>query len=287
MKLHLPGAVSTNGKRLITLTTIFMILLLPFSRTFALPVAIDACITANTCIDGGISSTFTIDGNLVIAHDLFDFRNNSNTPEQKVLVEYQLGAGSRIDDTGGIAGGGPFPLQTSAITGSLWLEINKNYNLANAVHALTLHFDQSSPPNVPGNAWGDTFFTNENTQTLLITTAGLLNGSGENLATCCTDQSPFPSTNLFDSQGNDPFVCVAEGCFANAKLNLLGLTFTPSGTLNFNPSETRSLLYFEAAGFEGFINNTYTMSAVPVPAAVWLFGSGIGIILGFTRRNCG
>ena len=48
------------------------------------------------------------------------------------------------------------------------------------------------------------------------------------------------------------------------------------GTIGFNMDEIDP--------FDGFRAGTGTVSAVPVPAAVWLFGSGLGL-LGWLRRR--
>jgi len=58
------------------------------------------------------------------------------------------------------------------------------------------------------------------------------------------------------------------------------------GQLDFNGVEGVRRFVIEMAGSGAIDNVTYTMSPVPVPASVWLFGSAIGI-LGWMRRRAG
>lgn len=276
---------------------IFAVLLLLFaSSASSLPVAIDTCILAGTCSYGGISNAVVIDGTPVWVHNLFDSRSGSM--EQKVLMEYQLGASSHIDNVGyDWDADQTLPLQTTPITGQVWLEANTSYDLTNPLHALTLYFDQATPSGAPANIWHDSSFPPADEQHLLITTGGLLSGTGETYMDCCdwptTPPSPFSSTassnpSLFDSTGNVTLSCLAEGCGAGAMLSLLGMQYTQAGNnalLTINPAEARSLLYFTAGGYEGYTHTTYSMSAVPLPSAVWLFGSGIIGLVGIAKHK--
>lgn len=263
-----------------------MFLLLPTSQVVdALPIAIDDCILAGDCVYQGPVFGFAIDGNQVLAHNFIDNRNASF--ESKILMEYQLGTSSHQNITN--------------ITGSLWLEVNQSYSLSDSLHAMTLYFDQTSLTESPQGIWGD-YSTFSNEQHLNMTTDGLLSGSGEAYIQCCEDPylslttpEPFSSTaetspSLFDSYGNWPLTCLADGCDAGALLNLIGLDYytdlsSSTALLGFNPDETRSLIYYTTAGYEGYTSTTYSMSAVPVPAAIWLFGFGLLSLFGVARKK--
>lgn len=259
------------------------LLLLPISHSAqALPVAIDDCVAAGDCNYGGPSFVYTYDGNLIAGHYLVDYRSGSF--ETKVLMEYQLGAASRTTGT--------------AITGSLWLEVNQSYSLSDSLHAMTLYFDQTSLPDAPQGIWGDTTWNISSEQHLNMTTDGLLSGYGEVYAQCCEypyPPSPEPFTptaesapSLFDSMGDPALLCLADGCDVGALLNLIGLEYVDTGAfaeLVFNPADTRSLIYYTTAGYEGSTTTTYSVSAVPIPAAIWLFGFGLLSLLGVARKK--
>lgn len=277
---------------------LFSLALLAASRVSALPVypnAIDSCIGSGTCFVGGPVFSWDIDGNAVTAYELSDFREGA-TPS-KLLLEYGLGQASHIDHVGfDYDSYSQLPLETSPITGSLWLEVNQTYDLTQTQHAMTLYFDRANPDKTP-SAWPDTTSSPQSAQHLFMTTDGLLAGSGENFVGCCdwppSPFSPFSASaatdpSLFDSNHNDAISCVAEGCYAGGLLNLLGLSYTQIGDsaqYNFNPTDPRKLLYFTGEGYEGYTHNTYSMSAVPLPAAAWLFGSGLLALLGISAGN--
>ena len=68
-------------------------------------------------------------------------------------------------------------------------------------------------------------------------------------------------------------------------LDLVSVIPPSSGLINITPSALSDL----TSGWEGrpvdYIGASVTTSAVPVPAAVWLFGSGLIGLIGLTRRK--
>ena len=68
-------------------------------------------------------------------------------------------------------------------------------------------------------------------------------------------------------------------------LDLVAVIPPSSGLINITPSALSDL----TSGWEGrpvdYIGASVTTSAVPVPAAVWLFGSGLIGLIGLTRRK--
>lgn len=98
-----------------------------------------------------------------------------------------------------------------------------------------------------------------------------------------------------DFGGSALLFCVAEGCGTGAVLNLLYLKYLDAGNgtaiLAFNPGDTRALLYQvtseynEAPDNGGFsYRQSYYVAAVPVPAAIWLFLTGLAVLGGRLRR---
>ena len=273
------------------------IVFLFFTRNaFSLPVAINDCIASGTCGYGGANFAYSYDDSLIIGHNLIDIRDG--TPTEKVLMEYQLGAASHADSVGfDYDTYQTLPHQSTNITGTLWLEVSRYYDLSSSLHEMTLYFDETSSQ-APSIIWSN-YYDNTTEHNLSITTNGLLSGTGEVFTQCCDDPyldpytppSPFSQTaesnpGLFDSLGNWPLICVAEGCHAGALINLIGLEYSDMGwvaLLNFNPDDSRSLIYYTATGYEGYTNTTYSVSAVPVPAAFWLFLSGLTSLAWFRR----
>jgi len=79
---------------------------------------------------------------------------------------------------------------------------------------------------------------------------------------------------------------------ATGDFDIMDISFTAigSGVSNLNLSESQLWVFAdEFGGYYGdqliFETATVNVSAVPVPAAVWLFGSGLIGLAGFTRRR--
>ena len=91
--------------------------------------------------------------------------------------------------------------------------------------------------------------------------------------------------------------CVADGCYASAQLNLLYLLFSDLDGdgiygLGINPLDTRGRLfnvssYDPYGGLEGtgeLSSVSYYVSTVPLPPALYLFLSGLGLFGAVKRR---
>lgn len=198
-------------------------MLLAAGRVAAFPVAIEACVTAGSCLSAGPVGGYSLNGQLVPAHRLFEF-DGANVSEKR-LMEYRLGSGVRIEPAVEDPVTGQTVIQHTAITGTLWLKVDVSYDLANPLHATTRYLGQASQ-GVVRSGWGDYGLPPADGLGLQITTAGLFAGFGEAFAACVGDPlegtpasfppfTPASETNpsLFDSNGNGPVVCVADGCF--------------------------------------------------------------------------
>ena len=90
---------------------------------------------------------------------------------------------------------------------------------------------------------------------------------------------------------NHSFVpCLADTCEVGAEFNLLNMQYQQSGAtaqLMLDPDDQRGLLYSQYRDWDG--DDTWYRSqsyeVVPIPPAVWLFGSGLLGLIGIARRK--
>lgn len=89
---------------------------------------------------------------------------------------------------------------------------------------------------------------------------------------------PIMTSQIFT--GNDMNDFIGTGNLGNAQLQLLaGLDSMNLDNLN------DASLNINGLNFEGDVTVEYTTSAVPIPAAVWLFGSAMIGLVGLTRKK--
>ena len=284
----------TTRTRLATLLSV-VALALGWQSVNAVPVAIDQCMTSGSCIYGGVAFANQIQGNDYFVHSYFDV--SSTLPEQRVLVEYHLGSASREEQVTVDPVTQEVSSSNTGISGVLWLDAAYRYDTTQAMHAFTLHFDQVLPPGAPQGVWYDSSALNPDTQTLHLTTEGLLRGYGESFISCCdpfntAPFSPFSmeaeiNPSLFGGDQNPSVTCLAEGCYSGGLLGLLGIEYLLQGSeavISYKAVEDNSLLYFAAAGYEGYTHTRYAMNAIPLPASLLLMLSGM-ISLGLSARK--
>lgn len=264
----------------------FLFFVCAFAQAATLPQIIQTCQTAGQCI--GLTTSY-VNGD-VTAYDYVD--TSSGTPTQKVLVEYNLSFGSTqqrdyFDEFTGA------PIQSNTpIGGSLWISLNKTYDLTNQSHRMSMFFDQTSEGisglwGYPPSAEGELI--------LGMGSADLLNGTAFTLGECCSPGSSTGGLLSYASlalslpdDGQAILPCLADGCGNRAVLNLLNLQYLDIGgqaTLVFNDLESRNLLYeIEAYGPDAFdwgissTSDSYLVNAVPLPASVWLLMSGLALL---------
>ena len=80
-------------------------------------------------------------------------------------------------------------------------------------------------------------------------------------------------------------VCIE--CSISVDLSLVGLTYNDFGQSWINPADSRSTLLHYNDWFDTTESTTreFNVQPVPLPAALWLFGSGIIGLLGTARRK--
>lgn len=174
---------------------------------------------------------------------------------------------------------------TTPYTGRLTLEVQNSYNLSNSTHYMSMYYSEVTP------GLGVNSNTDPSQQYLYMgmTTEGLLSGTGSYSAHCC-DSTIFDNTLNLTLQP-----CVADGCGIDVLVNLLFLNYTDVGgtaMLNFDFAEQAALLmswdnyYLEDPMAGGFLNDRdFYVQTVPVPAAAWLFISGILALFGYVKRK--
>jgi hypothetical protein len=239
-----------------------------------LPGSIQSCITAATCF---VSNTSAYDSATASAFQIY--QNVGSGVENNWLMRYALvppSGQSRIN-----------PTQTNSFSGYLWMLIKSTYTATESAHPLTLYLDKVTPaPFSMFGQYGDLSMT--------MTTADLVSGSGYRTYGLDGNNDSYDDGSL---SGNVPLPCVAEGCEAHAQLNLVQLIYEDYGTnialTSFNSSDPRGLVYEQRSSFPCYgdpscaINDvqSFYVSAVPIPAAAWLFGSGLLCLIGVSRRK--
>lgn len=185
---------------------------------------------------------------------------------------------------------------TTPLSGAAWLSANATYDLSQERHLFSLYLDGVTP--TPTNLWvGDSDGLDVG---LSMSTPDLLAGrsffrmvenqrGGESFLKgdlgTHGDQGP-----IFNN--HDFVICLAEGCEVGAELNLLNMQYLQSGStaqLIINTTDQRGLLYNQyrddAFGFDDTWYLSQSYKVVPIPPAVWLFGSGLLGLIGFARRK--
>jgi hypothetical protein len=187
----------------------------------------------------------------------------------------------------------------TSYTGYVWLTVYDSYDLSADSNLVAVYTDTVTP--TPANLLiGD---SNGLDIAIDMQNTALLSGNGYRLIGLDADLNTIDQgtmTLLGDRGFNALLPCLAEGCSSQATLNLLYLSVVSSGGiafLNFNAADTRSLLYqvslYDPYGYDlatddytGILDTqSYYINAVPLPAAAWLFGSGLLGLVGITRRK--
>lgn len=238
-----------------------------------LPGSIQSCITSATCF---VMNTSSYDSGTASAYQIS--QNTGSGWETNWLMRYTLAPPSgqtRID----------WP-QADAFNGYLWLLAKNTYSAIESAHSFTLYLDKVSPaPFDMFGQGGDLDF--------LMPTADLVAGSSYRTYGLDGEFNSYDYGNL---SGEIPLPCLADNCETTARLNLVQLTYGNFGSIialtSFNPSDTRGLVLTQSSTFPCYgepscaINDvqSFYVSAVPLPGAVWLFGSGLASLIGVIRR---
>lgn len=183
---------------------------------------------------------------------------------------------------------------STAFGGDVWLTVQSSYDLSLDSNPVTVYTDTVSPQ--PNNIlFGDSDGLDID---ISMTNAALLSGSGFEVIGLDGNNMVVYQANMnlqSDSGGGALLPCAAEGCSATADLNLIYLSYIQAGntaTLQLNPGDSRSLLYELTSSYDElpenggyFTSQSYYVAAVPLPAAVWLFGAGLLGLIGIAKRK--
>jgi len=184
---------------------------------------------------------------------------------------------------------------TTHLSGSVWVSANATYDLTQERHFFNLYLDGVTP--TPTNLW--VFDSDGLDVGLSMPTPDLL--AGTSFFRLWEDQGAGGfflegelgtlgdlGQGMYPLADNHSFVpCLADTCEVGAKLNLLYLQYSQVGStavLSINEADQRGLLYSQ---YRSFQDNTLSQSygIVPIPPAIWLFGSGLIGLIGIARRK--
>jgi hypothetical protein len=238
-----------------------------------LPNSIQSCMASGACFAGPVS---VYDSGTAAAFPLS--QNLGTATEQNWLMRYTLVPPSAQTRTN--------PAQTDSLGGYLWMLVKGQYDAAEAGHGVTVFLDKASP-----SAFG--FAGQSGDLSLQLATADLVAGSSY-------FDAAFTSGNVYASSGNLtgelPPMCLADNCGVHVDLNLLQLSYSDNGSTvaftGFDPSDVRGLVfgqrsYYQSGDPSTAVNDvqTFQVSAVPLPAALWLFGPALAGLAGWSGRR--
>ena len=244
--------------------------------TSELPGSIQSCITSATCV---VSNSSAYDSGTASAFQIA--QSTGSGYDSNWLLRYTLtppSGQSRIN-----------PSQSDSFSGYLWILAKSSYSAAETAHPFTIYLDKVSP--TPFSMYGQS-----GDLSLLMSTADLVAGSSYRTYGLDSSNNSYSYGNL---TGDVPLPCLAEGCEARALVNLAQLTYSDLGSagtyhMYFNPSDMRGLVFTQRQSFSCYgdplcaVNDvqSFYISAVPLPAGVWLFGSGmLGLLRMLYRRK--
>jgi hypothetical protein len=271
-KLHLLGSLCACA--------ITQIVSTPVYSTPVFPSEIQECISSEVC------STPTI----VQQEPTFSAYSYLDGGVSKFLLEYNLWPSSNESTN----------FSTTQLSGAAWLSANTTYDLTQERHFFNLYLDGVTP--TPTNLW--VLDSDGLDVGLSMTTSDLLSGSS--FFRLWEDQSAGgfflegdlgthgdlgQGTHLYPLAENHSFLpCLADTCEVGAKLNLLNMQYSQSESiaqLILNPEDQRGLLYTQYQDWDyddaWYLSQSYEV--IPVPPAVWLFGSGLIGLIGLARRK--
>jgi hypothetical protein len=238
-----------------------------------LPGSIQSCIASATCF---VSNTSAYDWGTVNAFQIT--QNTGSGFEGNWLMRYSLvppSGQSRLN-----------PPVNDSFSGYLWMLAKDSYSAAETAHPFTLYLDKVSPALF-------SMFGQSGDLDLFMPTTDMLAGSSYRTYGLDGNNNSY---SYGDLSGEVPLPCIAEGCDTHARLNLVQLTYGDFGSVitltAFNPSDSRGLVFTQSESFPCYgdpscaMNDvqSFYVSAVPVPGAVWLFGSGLAGLIGMMRR---
>lgn len=241
--------------------------------TTELPTAISPA----NCPGCNVSTNSNIDLPTMSVFDMLTYDTSTGTARESWLLRYNLSSNSRLhsveDQT--YFGGDGITTTITPYTGYLWLEAPKVLDFNNP-NQFNVYTDKIMPD--PDNSITDAL----STWSFSMSATDAIAGSANYYF------SGFDGSGVVVESGNlsildGLFICVE--CGIDVTMNLVGLDYS-SGTAGFNVLDNRGLVLEYRDFFDYFTDTrTFAVAAVPVPAAFWLFSSGLVGLLGLSRRR--
>lgn len=271
MKKNIPAII------FLSLFAVFSVNAMPGAvviTTADLPLELQACVNSGECSVDNVSISNHDDTSMFNYTDLV-----SNTTSK--LIRYSL-INSYQDDNGVV----------DDFSGNVWLQAADNYDSNEAIHDFSLYLDQVSP--APFDMSFGSIPDPDKIQ-LGLTSDDLLAGGG--FVTSILDSS-LPSGFFEEGALTSswlPLPCLADGCGVEAIFNLVNLQYSTNGSMlslipSLNAADVRDVLYSHKSYFNDpdngfFQEQVFAVQAVPLPAAAWLFISGLIGLAGFSKRG--
>jgi hypothetical protein len=259
MKSRLSGAVCA--------CTITLVSVAPALSAPVFPDEIQACVADGVCTDPDLQ----FDSPDMVVYEYIE------DGAQKALIGYELQNGSKQKNADG---------SSETYGGPIWISANQSYDLSEDRHFFSLYLDQVIPQ--PGNFWGGD--SNMLDVGLSMTTPDLLAGSS--YFHLFDDQGFILEGDLQthgDQGGSGLIPCLSDTCEVGAEFNLINLAYVVNGSqasLNVDLSDTRNLLYSQFIGYAGERDSQYYyVKPIPLPPALFLFGTGLVGLVGMVRRK--
>jgi hypothetical protein len=193
------------------------------------------------------------------------------------LVRYDLHSPSAFTSMYDYEESGNYDTSVTSYTGNIWVEAPEMLNFGN-LNNFNVYTDQVDQN--PGTQGSELYISNFNVG---MTAADAIAGSASYYNSGSDGEFP-PTTSGSLTIYNDIFTCIE--CGIDVTLNLAGLDYT-SGQLLINPFMGPQEQLFSFSDSYDYFNKDreFFVSAVPVPAAFWLFASGLIGLANFSRSK--
>lgn len=226
-----------------------------------LPTALTGCASA-TCI---VDLNSTVDTGFMSAFQMARMRSDGSGYDFSWLLRYTLTPASArsyvADPDYGTSSTIPY-------TGYLWLQAPRTLDLGGQ-NQFNVYTDRIQPDPDAYNFEDDlsTWVFGMNAQAAIAGGAAYYNSGVSDYS------DPVEYGDLVIPDG--PLICIE--CGVDVRLNLVGLDYAANGSSSFDPSDSRGLLLSHRSFYETWTSTTHAfyVQAVPVPAAAWLFVSGL------------
>ena len=241
-----------------------------------LPDDIQRCVDDGSC---NVNQQSMSEYNNVSMYEYIDLASNTTSK----LIRYSLVDAYQVDQD-----------VMTDFSGYVWLKASDSFSATESTHDLTLYLDQSSPARLD-MTYGA--MQNPDVIHLGLTAADLLAGTAFTTSIVSSD---YPSGYFEDGDllsDAIPPPCLADYCGVDAFLHLVYLQYVDEGSSYsllpwLNESDSNEVLYSQRSYFDSgdvtsdyYQEQVFSVQAVPLPAATWLFMSGLLALTGFIKRK--